>query len=36
MYRQDVPVEVLSYFLRVAGEELATDRWPLWADPDPE
>jgi hypothetical protein len=34
MYQQDVPVEVLTYFLRVAGEELSTDRWPLWANPE--
>lgn len=33
MYRQDVPMELLTYFLRVAGKELSTDRWPLWADP---
>jgi hypothetical protein len=34
MYQQDVPVEVLSYFLRVASEELSIDRWPLWDNSD--
>jgi hypothetical protein len=32
MYRQDVPLEVLMHFLRVASEELSVERWPLWAD----
>jgi hypothetical protein len=32
MYRQDVPFEVVAYFLRVASEELSTERWPLSED----
>ena len=30
VYRQDVPLEVLAFFLRVASEELSVERWPLW------
>lgn len=29
MYRQDMPLEVLTYFVRVASEELSTERWPI-------
>lgn len=29
MYRQDVPLEVLNDFLRIASEELSIQRWPL-------
>ena len=28
MYRNDMPLEVLNYFLRVVEEEFA--KWPLW------
>ena len=34
MYQQDVPIEVLSYFLRLASKELSVDHWPLWEDPE--
>jgi hypothetical protein len=31
MYRQDVPLEVLKYFLQVVEQEFA--QWPLWENP---
>lgn len=32
MYRRDIPLEVVAYFLQVAAEELSTERWPLSPD----
>lgn len=32
MHRQDVPLEVLKYFLNVVEKEFA--QWPLWENPD--
>ncbi len=32
MYRQDVPLEVVTYFVRVAAKELSTEHWPLWKE----
>ena len=31
MYREDVPLEVLKYFLQVVEQEFA--QWPLWENP---
>ncbi|WP_439632291.1 hypothetical protein [Gemmata sp.] len=31
-YRQDIPLEILDRFLRIAAEELSTTHWPLWVD----
>jgi hypothetical protein len=31
MYREDVPLEVLKYFLQVVEQEFA--QWPLWEKP---
>jgi hypothetical protein len=32
MYRPDVPLEALKYFLQVVEQEFA--QWPLWKSPD--